>query len=152
MAIPQADVMKSKKNESSDRNRESGIIPPSVFTKTIDAVDDSVVKIRPIACCNDFIAILRSQINTTIALSTDESSFKNEGIVVGVGPGLADNAGGRLKPTVDIGDVVMFGAKNIIAEIESSAPPYEGKRVIIVSERNLLCKLNRKVEFEICGE
>jgi len=109
--------------------------------------DTGPVQIRVIQCLNDFVAILQTTTKSNIAIP-DASKYKNEGIVVGVGPGVSDGAGGRLPLSVAVGDVVLFGEKNIIAVLESDSPPYVGKRVIIVSERNIICKLPRKVEFE----
>lgn len=108
-----------------------------------------VVSIRPVDCQNDFVAILQAQIETTIALSNDDHSYKNEGLVVGVGPGVADGAGGRLLPTVLVGDYVMFGAKNVLQTLAPDGGPYKGRKVIIVSEKNILCKLPSNVSWEL---
>jgi len=109
----------------------------------------NVVNIRPVDCQNDFVAILQAQIETTIALSNDDHSYKNEGLVVGVGPGVADGAGGRLPPTVLVGDYVMFGAKNVLQTLAPDNGPYKGRKVIIVSEKNILCKLPSSVSWEL---
>jgi len=105
-----------------------------------------VIQIRKVDCLNDFVAILQFEHGTNIEL-TEEAKFKNEGLVVGIGPGMSNGAGGRLESQVNIGDVVMFG-KGVIANIDSKSPPYAGKRVVIVSERNLICKLPTKIEYE----
>ena len=110
-----------------------------------------VLKLRVVQCLNDFVAILQSTTQSNIALP-DQSRYKNEGIVVGVGPGLSDGAGGRLAPCVAIGDVVMFGEKNVVTALESDSPPYAGHRVAIVSERSIICKLPQKVEWEPYAE
>lgn len=119
---------------------------PSVLTTPASTPEAGPIKIREVQCLNDFIAILQSSSQSSIAVP-DQSRYKNEGIVVGVGPGITDGAGGRLRPSVIIGDVVMFGGKNIVATLESDSPPYAGHRIVIVSERNLLCKLPYKIEW-----
>ena len=80
-------------------------------------------------------------------LSNADSSYKNEGLVVGVGPGVTDGAGGRLLPQVIVGDYVMFGERLVIQKIQSDSPPYQNQVVIIVSEKNIICKLPKNVEW-----
>jgi co-chaperonin GroES (HSP10) len=138
MAIP-----KSEKLAREDAEQPS---QPAFLTQET-ATPTGPVQIREVKCCNDFIAILQFQHDTTIAMP-DESRYKNEGIVVGVGPGVGDGAGGRLKPQLDIGEVVMFGPRNIAATIESDSPPYAGYKVIMTSERNILCKLPKEITWE----
>lgn len=144
MAIPKS---KKLKNEETTKEKSNpGFVPEDVPT------NDGPTQIRPVKCCNDFVAILQAKIETNLAMADSDSMYKNEGIVVGVGPGVADGNGGRLKPFVEIGDVVMFGTRNVIATVESSNPPYEGQKVVIVSERNVLCKLSREIEYELLEE
>jgi co-chaperonin GroES (HSP10) len=95
------------------------------------------------------VAVLQASIETTIELAGTEGQFKNEGLVIGVGPGIADGAGGRLKPSVEVGDYVMFGPRNIAATLEPGDGPYKGKKVVIVSERNILCSLPGSIPYEI---
>lgn len=139
-------IPKSKK--LADKDNDHVNVTPTIPFDIIEPMDD-VVKIRPVNCQNDFIAILQTQIETTIALSNNDDSYKNEGLVIGVGPGLSDNNGGRLKPTVEIGDYVMFGARNIVQVLAPSNGHYKDKKVIIVSEKNVLCKLPSEIVFEI---
>jgi co-chaperonin GroES (HSP10) len=109
------------------------------------------IQVRRVDCCNDFVAVLQSQIHTTIDLVNDDSKFKNEGLVIGVGPGVADGNGGRLKPCVAVGDYIIFCARNVVQRIESNSPPYQGQTVVIISEKNVICKLPTSpdwVEFE----
>lgn len=144
MAIPKSKALIS--SESTGRGEQT----TTTVAKLVSAVDKSVVKIRPVECLNDFVAILQSELETFLAIAGgSQEKFKNEGVVVGVGPGIADGAGGRLRPSVVVGDYVMFGDKNVVAKIEPDTGPYAGKKVVIVSERNILCKLPNKVEFEL---
>jgi co-chaperonin GroES (HSP10) len=100
-----------------------------------------------VKCHNDFVAILQATIETTIELAGMEGQFKNEGVVIGIGPGIADGAGGRLAPSVSLGDYVMFGSRNVVATLEPDSGPYKGKKVVIVSERNILCSLPSPIEI-----
>jgi len=141
MPIPQ-----SKKLRAEEERLQT--TPESKLIVSEEIVDTGPVKITAVPCFNDFVAVLQTKLNTTLTI--DESqAYKNEGFIVGVGPGLADGNGGRLKPSVELGDYVMFGGRNIIATIEPAAGSYKGKKVIILSEKNLLCKLPTSIKFEI---
>lgn len=144
-------IPKSKKLQEEEATREVQQPKSSIISSALPK-QEGPIQIRPVKCCNDFVAILQAQIETSLAMVDNESTYKNEGVVVGVGPGIADGNGGRLKPSVEIGEVVMFGPRNIVATVESSTPPYEGQKVVIVSERNILCKLSRQVEYELLEE
>lgn len=140
MAVP-----KSKKLEREEAAGAATQTTPPPATKR----DAGPVTIRPVKCHNDFVAVLQATIETTIELAGVEGQFKNEGLVIGVGPGIADGAGGRLEPTVAVGDYVMFGPRNIAATLEPGDGPYKGKKVVIVSERNVLCSLPGSIPYEI---
>lgn len=105
------------------------------------------VRIKPVDCLNDFVAVLLFRIKSDIELP-EMQRYKNEGVVVGIGPGVPDNNGSRIKSQLKIGDVVVFMERNIVMEINSSNDPYKGQRIIILSERNLICKLP-PVEFKL---
>ena len=105
------------------------------------------IQVRKVDCCNDFVAILVTQVHSSIDIPNSDYKYKNEGLVVGVGPGMSDGAGGRLLPQVDIGDYVMYGERNVIQKIESDSPPYIGQVVVIVSEKNIICKLPTIIEW-----
>lgn len=150
MAVPKS---RKLQEEEAAREQQEHSLPSALSSQSSTAVQESdEILIREVKCCNDFVAIMQFQIETSIAMSDTESTYKNEGIVVGVGPGVADGNSGRLKPTVEVGEIVMFGARNIAAVVESSSPPYEGKKVVIVSERNVLCKIPKKIPFKLIEE
>lgn len=98
------------------------------------------IKIKPVDCLNDFVAVLLFRIKSDIELP-EMQKYKNEGVVVGIGPGLPDNNGGRIPSQLKIGDVVVFMERNVVMEINTANDPYKGQRIIILSERNLICKL-----------
>jgi co-chaperonin GroES (HSP10) len=137
-------IAKSKKLAAEDAQPQEMRVPSVLITTPL--TQEGPIQIREVQCLNDFVAILQSSSQSNITIP-DQSRYKNEGIVVGVGPGITDGAGGRLIPGVGIGDVVMFGERNIVATLESDSPPYAGHRVVIVSERNILCKLPRKIDW-----
>jgi len=140
-------IPKSEKLAKEDDQQEPAEVkvPASIVEATEEPIGP--LQIRKIECMNDFVAILQATSHSAIMVP-EESKYKNEGVVVGVGPGTSDGAGGRLTPLVEVGDAVMFGGKNIVANIESDSPPYAGHRVVIVSERNIICKLPKKIEWE----
>ncbi len=123
-------------------------VSPSVATAEPSVpIQDTIIKVRPIRCCNDFVAILQFDREAGIDLP-DTYKQKNEGLVVGIGPGVPVD-GARVPSQLEIGDVVMFQEKSIITTVESSSEPYAGKRIVILSERNIICVLPIEVEFEV---
>lgn len=109
---------------------------------------EGLIQVREVHCLNDFVAILQFEVDTGgIVVPDSDSKYKFEGLVVGVGGGVTDGAGSRLPLQVKVGDVVMF-AKHTIAQLASDSPPYAGRKIVIISERNLLCKLHKQVEWE----
>lgn len=103
---------------------------------------DEVINIKPIICANDFIAILPLRLTSTIAMPG--SVYKNEGVVVGVGPGLASD-GTRVPSQFSIGDRVYFSDKHVHMSFLEDPEFYDGfyknKDVFILIERNIICKL-----------
>lgn len=143
MAIP-----KSKKLAAEEAAEQANVAisEPSPPDAPQPNSPKDLIKIREVKCLNDFVAILQFEHEGTI-VRPEDSKLKNEGMIVGVGSGAPDGAGGRLPPQVKIGEVVMFSG-NPAAVVESQSPPYVGRRVIITSERNLICKLRKPVPFE----
>jgi len=137
MAIPQS--AKLKKEESKKPT-------PAPFAAAVAApVESGPIAIKVVECLNDNVAVLRFKMHSTIAMP-DGVQFKNEGIVIGIGPGVAAGDGTRCPSQLAIGDVVMFMDRNVITELAMSTPPYKDCNVILISERSLLCKLP-PVEF-----
>lgn len=102
--------------------------------QSCDERQEILLPSQPIECCNDFVAIMQQSHKSPLVI---DETFKNEGIVVGVGPGVSDGAGGRLTVCVAVNDYVMFGEKNIVSTLQFG----NGQRIVIVSERNIICKL-----------
>lgn len=143
-------IPKSNKLAKEDQQQPSEAQAPSALLAEEEPVMGPLA-IREVQCLNDFVAILQAKTESSIAVP-DAAKYKNEGVVVGVGPGVADGAGGRLKPCVEIGEMVVFGERNVVTALEPDTPPYAGNRVVIVSERNIICKLPTKIEWEPYAE
>ena len=118
------------------------------FTSDLHGCGNKVV-IKPVKCHNNYIAILLSSIESTIELPGTDGQFKNEGLVIGVGPGVSDGHGSRLTPTVQLGDYVMIGAKNHVATLVPDSGHYQGQKVVIVVENNVICELPTNIEYSI---
>lgn len=140
MAIPKSEKL------IQEESLQTGAATPS-FVNPIDTLSGDVIKIKPIDCLNDWVAVLQFKIETNIAMPTGEG-YKNEGIVIGVGSGVPDGAGGMTKSALNVGDVVMFQDRAIAARIQSDSEPYAGKTVLMLMEKNIFCKL-KPVPFEI---
>lgn len=80
---------------------------------------------------NDMIAIWVETSSSSLMLS-DKDKYKNEGVVIGVGP---------LATQVNIGDLVLFPSNAPHQTFSSSSGFYEGERIILMSEKMLLMKL-----------
>ena len=144
MAIPKSAKLASELSGKSD-----------FFTKQVknnQSVDktNGVLAIRPVQCCNDFVAIVQTQTESTIEL-VEAQKFQNEGIVVGVGPGLATVNGTRCTSQLAIGDRVAFYGNPVLA-IDAKDGPFVGKHVVIYPERSIICHLIPKPEFVIINE
>ena len=112
---------------------------------------DGPVKIREVPCLNDFVAILQFEINLEGGLELPgESKLEPGGLVVGVGPGLAQN-GSRTQSQLNVGDVVLFQPSQVVTTINSQTGVYAGKTVRIIPERAIFCKL-QPVPFEVINE
>jgi len=121
-------------------NAKVNIDEPKACTKAKKCDDDACyqeIVIREIRCLNDFVAILRFEEESVIEIP-DNQRLKNEGMVIGVGPGVPPTTTAH----VIIGDVVAFLPRNIVTEIKGTKYPYEGKTITIVSERNIIMTLD----------
>lgn len=141
-------IPKSKKLVEIDESegRGSKIVPS--FAPHIKEKIESVI-IKPVKCHNNYVAILQTQIETSIQLADTDGQYKNEGLVIGVGPGITDGSGGRLQPSVKIGDYVMIGAKNHVATLVPDNGHYKGRKVVIVVENNIICELPTDIVCQI---
>jgi co-chaperonin GroES (HSP10) len=141
--IPKSDYLAQL--ESSTPNDE-----PNPIEKHLAAdCPHQSVTIKPVKCHNNYVAILLSQIESSIQLVNSDGQYKNEGFVIGVGPGISDGSGGRLPLTVSVGDYVMIGTKNHVAILTPDDGPYKGRKVVIVAENNVICDIPTDIEPQI---
>jgi co-chaperonin GroES (HSP10) len=143
MSIPKSKVLLEKEQNEQSIELSTDQATPIAQLNSTDSpfCEPNLTELpEPVQCCNDFVAILQFKVPTSLAIA---DTFKNEGIVVGVGPGVSDGAGGRLPPCVSVGDHVMFGERNIVATVDFPVAD-ESNRMIIVSERNIICKVNNQ--------
>lgn len=144
MAIPKSDKLVKE-----DKSKTGTSLPSFITNPEPEVQTSGPIKIREVMCCNDYVAILLFMEKSTIALP-EEQKHKNEGVVIGVGPGVPAADGTRTPSQLRLGDVVMFLPKNIITEVavDSSKSVYKDQRIVILSERSILTKL-LPVEVEI---
>ena len=146
------DIAKSEtlmQREEERKSQRSEAPSPLLMETTI--FSDGLIKIREVPCYNDFAAILQFEISLEGGLELPgESKLKPEGLVVGVGPGLAQN-GTRTSSQLNIGDVVLFQPSQVVTTINSQSGVYAGKTVRIIPERAIFCKL-QPVPYEITSE
>jgi co-chaperonin GroES (HSP10) len=119
-------------------------IPQDDYVVPVYGPDDKI-KIKELTCYNDYVALVQFRINSRIELSGD-ASYKQEGLVVGVGPGIPASDGKRCPSQLIIGDVVSFYGRPTL-ELNPTEGVYAGRRVVITSERSVICKLP-SVPFE----
>ena len=132
---------KLKEELKNDSTKRSVILPH--ISSDVVAAEEGPVKIKKLECLNEFVAILVTAVESSIQL-TESSKFKNEGMVVGVGPGLPDGSGGRTPSQLSIGDTVLFKDNNVAMQLDPDNGFYKGKRIVILSERSLICKLPKR--------
>lgn len=139
-------IPKSQKLRTEESKHGSNL--PSIAIPKEDEMQlDGPIKIRAIPCCNEIVAVLRFKYETGITLP-DQVMQRNEGIVVGNGPGVPASDGTRCPSQVALGDVVMFRDKDVVTKIEAATGVYKNQQVVLIGERSLLCKLPA-VPFEI---
>lgn len=142
MAIPKSKALE-KFEQATDDVRVTNVIACSKVDRP------QKISIKPVKCHNNYVAILQTQIETTIQLTGSDGQYKNEGLVIGVGPGLSDGNGGRLPLSVKVGDYVMIGSRNYVATLMPDNGHYKGQKVVIIAENNIICDVPTDIEFVI---
>jgi hypothetical protein len=134
MAIPKSDKLAAESivlSSSMDG-------PTAYMSATIPVVHGDHREIKQLYPLGEMIAIWQEANGTSIMLS-DRDKYKNEGVVVGVGPNSTQ---------VALGDVVLFPDKASPHIIDSDSGFYQNERIILISERNLLMKL-RSIDYKL---
>jgi hypothetical protein len=135
-------LLREETKERKDQPSLSDGPPPKVYAP------GEVILIKEVPCYNDFVAILQFRISLESNLILDEKvAYKNEGMVVGFGPGLPGLDGKRVPSQLELGDVVSFYGNPTLA-LQPKSGHYAGSKVVFLSERTMICKLP-KVAFEI---
>lgn len=130
--IPKSDKLASESSAAT-------ISGPSAYTDAaMPAVHGDERAIKQLYPLNDMVAVWQEAEASSIIM-TDRDKYKNEGVVVGVGP---------VVKQVDIGDVVLFPARSNMHIINTDGGFYKDERIILMSERNFLMKL-RSIKIEL---
>lgn len=102
------------------------------------------IKIRPL---NDRIFVERAQPEEKVGqLYVANQDAPQEGTVRYVGPGVREYGKGFIKPTVEVGDRVIFG-KFSGAEIE-----VDGMKLLILTEAEVFAVISREPDVEVPDE
>lgn len=134
MAIPKSDKLVAESvviSSSMDG-------PTAYMSATIPVVHGDHREIKQLYPLGEMIAVWQEANGTSIMLN-DKDKYKNEGVVVGVGPNTSQ---------VSLGDVVLFPDRAAPHIIDSESGFYQGERIILISERNLLMKL-RSIDYKL---
>lgn len=101
---------------------------------------DKVFKIAPIKCTNEWCFISPFMVESTLLVPMG-SDYRNIGVVVGRNPKLVSANGTPYDNPLAIGTVVMFERNSVIQELNFNQEPYDGRRVVLLSQRNVICEL-----------
>lgn len=106
-----------------------------------------LVKIKRIRTLNDWVILAPFRAESNLELPA-ASSYKEIGIVVGTPEFSYAPNGARIPAQVAVGDVVLFRERDVVGELDIKLVPYVGRRLIFLSERNIICWMP-KVQFEL---
>jgi hypothetical protein len=130
--IPKSDKLASESTVAT-------VSGPSAYTNAeMPAVHGDERAIKQLYPLNEMVALWQEAEASSIML-TDRDKYKNEGVVVGVGPHVTQ---------ISIGDVVLFPDRANMHIINTEGGFYKGERIILMSERNFLMKL-RSIKIEL---
>jgi len=111
---------------------------------------EEVTMIAPITTYNEWVVIQPFNLATDILLPSNVD-YRNVGIVVGKSDTVMAPNGERVSSVLNYGDVVLFQKKSVVGDMFISKEPYLGKRLVMLSERNVICKLP-SIPFKILAE
>lgn len=135
MAVPK--TQKMLREEVAAADKLDAVRAPEEVIKIYAPGEE--IPVKEVRTYNDFVAILQFRIESSI-LMAGNNGFKNEGMVVGVGPGLPGLGGERVPSQLSLGDVVTFYG-NPVTTLEPKSGVYAGQKIIIVTERSIICGL-----------
>jgi len=133
MAIPKSEKLLSE--ETIGYNLDG----PTAYMEATSPVihSDTARQIKIVTPLNDYVAVWQEPNDSTIVLA-EKDRYKEEGVVIGVGPKVKD---------VKIGDVITF-LNRPLSTIEPSSGFYEGERILLLGEHACLMVL-KTIEVEI---
>lgn len=106
----------------------------------IQTVPKGMFRIIPIKCHNEWVVIAPFAVESTIYVPSG-ADYRNIGVVVGKSEKLMAPNGAFVDNPLAIGSVVMFTKKAVIEEMVINQEPYEGRRLVLLSQRNVICEL-----------
>ena len=112
-----------------------------VLVENKSYTNKDVVRIKPLTCYNDFVAVIQFKMAAGSILLSNDQGYRNEGIIIGVST--------LCKSDIKVGDTVIFNDRQVVHTINSDSGVYKDQRVIIMSERSLILKSTTPVEFVI---
>ena len=80
-----------------------------------------------------------------------DQGYRNIGVVVGKSQSMLTPNGQRVPSALEYGQVVLFQKRAVVGEMAIAKEPYLGRKLIILSERNIVCRLPA-VPFKILDE
>lgn len=142
MPIPKSEKLAQ---EEANSNAVADRVPDMEANKSLG----DTISIKPLEMLNENVAVLcfAHEIGGGLVIP-DGDALKDEGIVIGIGKGVPDGAGGRTKSQLEIGDVVSFMGKNVLFKYKPNSGVYQDQHVFVINERSLISKLP-PVKFEI---
>lgn len=152
--------MSSKTVKSSpsivDKNSPNSIGPalPGELKKI-----ENVIRVAPITTFGEWVVILPFYLDTNIILP-DSTDYRNVGVVVGKSNSIMAPNGNYVDSRLDYGMVVLFQKSSVVADMFINREPYEGRRLLLLSERNVVLRLpavpveilDAKIGFEDFGD
>ncbi len=135
-------VMQSKKLRAEEEAKPTNAILDIPVVKK-----DKVIKIAPIRTFNDWVILMPFNIDTNLELQAD-SQYRDVGIVVGKSETMMTPHGEFVPSRLRWGQVIWFQKKSVVGELGITKEPYAGRRLILLSEKNVICELPA-VPFEV---
>ena len=131
-------VMKSKK---AIKEEQDGV-ERTQFDIPAYKKPEEVIKIKPIETFNDWLIVLPFGITSTIELPAS-MGYQPFGVVIGSSQTIMANDGARVASCFKPGDVIRFFDKNIIdPDFKVNDPFYKDDRLVLITERNVICKVS----------
>lgn len=134
-------IPKTEKLLVEENTVSSSIEGPSAYMEPKPEIHSNAFRdIKPLRPLNDYVAVWLEANNTTIVLSEGDK-YKNEGVVVGIGPNVKH---------VKMGDVVAFTGRALHV-IEPTGGFYKNEKILLMTENSCLMVL-KTIDFNLVSE